>query len=143
MGCGKFGSKALEFSLEIYDLLAEPHWTLLEALRESPVAVLTGAEIAKRCGLGRRDASVRLRRLRDSGLVVQVERGAYALPGTPAIAVARATRPDETIISAPIGELPARLAAEVALGEGRDHHIVQHAEIGEDLRRLDLKGDPS
>ena len=63
---------------------------LLEALRESPVAVLTGAEIAKRCGLGRRDASVRLRRLRDSGLVVQVERGAYALPGTPAIAVASA-----------------------------------------------------
>ncbi|MEX0753324.1 MAG: siroheme synthase CysG [Xanthobacteraceae bacterium] len=35
---------------------------------------------------------------------------------TPAIAVARATRPDETIIAAPIGELPARLAAEAPSG---------------------------
>jgi uroporphyrin-III C-methyltransferase / precorrin-2 dehydrogenase / sirohydrochlorin ferrochelatase len=32
-------------------------------------------------------------------------------PATPAIAVARATRPDETIVAAAIGELPARLAA--------------------------------
>ena len=32
-------------------------------------------------------------------------------PDTPAIAVARATRPDETTIAAPIAELPARLAA--------------------------------
>ena len=37
-------------------------------------------------------------------------------PVTPAIAVARATRPDETIIAAPIGELPARLAAEAPSG---------------------------
>ncbi len=37
-------------------------------------------------------------------------------PATPAIAVARATRPDEAIIAAPIGELPARLAAEAPSG---------------------------
>ena len=31
-------------------------------------------------------------------------------PRTPALAIARATRPDQTVVSAPIGELPARLA---------------------------------
>src|SRR5262245_55629245 len=31
-------------------------------------------------------------------------------PGTPALAIARATRPDQTVITAPIGELPDRLA---------------------------------
>ncbi len=63
---------------------------LLEALRESPVAVLTAAEVGKRCGLGRRDAGERLRRLRDAGLVRMVERGTYALPGTDVAAVASA-----------------------------------------------------
>src|SRR5690606_26778386 len=29
----------------------------------------------------------------------------------------------------------------VALGEGRDHHIMQHTEIGEDFRRLEHTGD--
>jgi len=37
-------------------------------------------------------------------------------PATPAVAVARATRPDETILAAPIGELPARLAADAPSG---------------------------
>jgi uroporphyrin-III C-methyltransferase/precorrin-2 dehydrogenase/sirohydrochlorin ferrochelatase len=37
-------------------------------------------------------------------------------PATPAIAVARATRPDEKIIAAPIAELPARLSAEAPGG---------------------------
>jgi uroporphyrin-III C-methyltransferase / precorrin-2 dehydrogenase / sirohydrochlorin ferrochelatase len=32
-------------------------------------------------------------------------------PATPALAVSNATRPDETVIAAPIAELPARLAA--------------------------------
>ena len=31
-------------------------------------------------------------------------------PQTPALAIARATRPDQAVVSAPIGELPARLA---------------------------------
>jgi uroporphyrin-III C-methyltransferase/precorrin-2 dehydrogenase/sirohydrochlorin ferrochelatase len=31
-------------------------------------------------------------------------------PGTPALAIARATRPDQTVVTAPIGELPDRLA---------------------------------
>ena len=31
-------------------------------------------------------------------------------PDTPAIAISRATRPDQAVVSAPIGELPARLA---------------------------------
>ena len=31
-------------------------------------------------------------------------------PSTPAVAIARATRPDQQVIAAPIGELPARLA---------------------------------
>jgi uroporphyrin-III C-methyltransferase / precorrin-2 dehydrogenase / sirohydrochlorin ferrochelatase len=31
-------------------------------------------------------------------------------PQTPALAIARATRPDQTVVAAPIGELPARLA---------------------------------
>ena len=31
-------------------------------------------------------------------------------PRTPALAIARATRPDQAVVSAPIGELPARLA---------------------------------
>jgi uroporphyrin-III C-methyltransferase / precorrin-2 dehydrogenase / sirohydrochlorin ferrochelatase len=37
-------------------------------------------------------------------------------PQTPAVAVERATRPDERIIAAPIAELPARLAAEPPTG---------------------------
>jgi uroporphyrin-III C-methyltransferase/precorrin-2 dehydrogenase/sirohydrochlorin ferrochelatase len=37
-------------------------------------------------------------------------------PATPAIAVARATRPDEVVIAAPIAELPARLSAEAPSG---------------------------
>jgi uroporphyrin-III C-methyltransferase/precorrin-2 dehydrogenase/sirohydrochlorin ferrochelatase len=37
-------------------------------------------------------------------------------PQTPAVAVERATRPDERVIAATISELPARLAAEPALG---------------------------
>jgi uroporphyrin-III C-methyltransferase/precorrin-2 dehydrogenase/sirohydrochlorin ferrochelatase len=37
-------------------------------------------------------------------------------PATPAVAVARATRPDETVVAAPISELPARLAAEAPGG---------------------------
>jgi uroporphyrin-III C-methyltransferase/precorrin-2 dehydrogenase/sirohydrochlorin ferrochelatase len=37
-------------------------------------------------------------------------------PATPAVAVARATRPDEAVIAAPIAELPARLAAEAPSG---------------------------
>jgi uroporphyrin-III C-methyltransferase/precorrin-2 dehydrogenase/sirohydrochlorin ferrochelatase len=37
-------------------------------------------------------------------------------PATPAVAVARATRPDETVIAASIGELPARLAAQAPDG---------------------------
>jgi uroporphyrin-III C-methyltransferase/precorrin-2 dehydrogenase/sirohydrochlorin ferrochelatase len=37
-------------------------------------------------------------------------------PATPAIAVARATRPDEAIIAAPVAELPARLSAEAPSG---------------------------
>lgn len=32
-------------------------------------------------------------------------------PATPAVAIARATRPDQRIVAAPIGELPARLAS--------------------------------
>ena len=31
-------------------------------------------------------------------------------PATPAIAIACATRPDQAVVAAPIGELPARLA---------------------------------
>jgi uroporphyrin-III C-methyltransferase / precorrin-2 dehydrogenase / sirohydrochlorin ferrochelatase len=31
-------------------------------------------------------------------------------PGTPALAISRATRPDQTVVTAPIGELPDRLA---------------------------------
>jgi siroheme synthase len=31
-------------------------------------------------------------------------------PHTPALAIARATRPDQTVVAAPIGELPNRLA---------------------------------
>jgi uroporphyrin-III C-methyltransferase/precorrin-2 dehydrogenase/sirohydrochlorin ferrochelatase len=37
-------------------------------------------------------------------------------PATPAIAVARATRPDEVVIAAPIAELPGRLSAEAPSG---------------------------
>jgi uroporphyrin-III C-methyltransferase / precorrin-2 dehydrogenase / sirohydrochlorin ferrochelatase len=37
-------------------------------------------------------------------------------PATPAVAVARATRPDESVIAAPIAELPARLSAEAPSG---------------------------
>ena len=37
-------------------------------------------------------------------------------PATPAVAVARATRPDEVVIAAPIAELPARLLAEAPNG---------------------------
>jgi uroporphyrin-III C-methyltransferase / precorrin-2 dehydrogenase / sirohydrochlorin ferrochelatase len=37
-------------------------------------------------------------------------------PATPAVAVARATRPDESVIAAPIAELPARLSAEAPHG---------------------------
>jgi uroporphyrin-III C-methyltransferase/precorrin-2 dehydrogenase/sirohydrochlorin ferrochelatase len=37
-------------------------------------------------------------------------------PATPAVAVERATRPDERVIAATIGELPARLAAEPTSG---------------------------
>jgi uroporphyrin-III C-methyltransferase / precorrin-2 dehydrogenase / sirohydrochlorin ferrochelatase len=37
-------------------------------------------------------------------------------PATPAVAVARATRPDEAVIAAPIAELPARLLAEAPNG---------------------------
>jgi siroheme synthase len=37
-------------------------------------------------------------------------------PATPAVAVARATRPDEAVIAAPIAELPARLVGEAPSG---------------------------
>jgi uroporphyrin-III C-methyltransferase/precorrin-2 dehydrogenase/sirohydrochlorin ferrochelatase len=37
-------------------------------------------------------------------------------PATPAVAVARVTRPDEAVIAAPISELPARLSAEAPSG---------------------------
>jgi uroporphyrin-III C-methyltransferase/precorrin-2 dehydrogenase/sirohydrochlorin ferrochelatase len=37
-------------------------------------------------------------------------------PATPALAVARATRPDEMLIAAPVAELPARLSAEAPSG---------------------------
>jgi uroporphyrin-III C-methyltransferase / precorrin-2 dehydrogenase / sirohydrochlorin ferrochelatase len=37
-------------------------------------------------------------------------------PATPAVAVARATRPDETVIAAPVAELPARLSAQAPGG---------------------------
>jgi uroporphyrin-III C-methyltransferase/precorrin-2 dehydrogenase/sirohydrochlorin ferrochelatase len=37
-------------------------------------------------------------------------------PATPAVAVARATRPDESVIAASVAELPARLSAEAPSG---------------------------
>jgi siroheme synthase len=37
-------------------------------------------------------------------------------PATPAVAVARVTRPDEMVIAATVAELPARLAAEAPNG---------------------------
>jgi uroporphyrin-III C-methyltransferase/precorrin-2 dehydrogenase/sirohydrochlorin ferrochelatase len=37
-------------------------------------------------------------------------------PATPAVAVARATRPDEFVIAAAVAELPARLSAEAPSG---------------------------
>jgi len=37
-------------------------------------------------------------------------------PATPAVAVARATRPDESVVAAPVAELPARLSAEAPSG---------------------------
>jgi uroporphyrin-III C-methyltransferase / precorrin-2 dehydrogenase / sirohydrochlorin ferrochelatase len=51
-------------------------------------------------------------------------------PATPAVAVARATRPDESMIAAPIAELPARLAAEAPNGPVLvliGHVLAEHA----------------
>ena len=54
---------------------------------------------------------------------------------TPALAIARATRPDQAVVAAPIGELPQRLAeadpAGPGAGDDRDDHSASNALRGQ------------
>ena len=69
--------------------------------------------------------------LRTIGDLVKHAIAAGLDPSTPAVAVAHATRPDETVIAAPISELPAKLTAEAPSGPVLvliGHVLVERAE---------------
>ncbi len=68
-------------------------------------------------------------------------------PTTPAIAVARATRPDEAVIEASIADLPARIAAAspggplvVMIGRALDEYRAARADVSKSLRKSKSTG---
>ena len=63
-------------------------------------------------------------------------------PRTPALAIARATRPDQAVVAAPIGELPARLAQAALAGAGAGDAgacVRRHAGAQSSVARADQK----